>query len=256
MSLRDAMGSLTTGLADLLMPQTCAACDASLVSAAGLCSQCNIRLLQLVSLPYCPRCGATIGPNIPVREDGCGVCPATLGRFSRVIRLGPYAHPLRRAIQHLKYHRQEVVLGRLVDMLAEAVRVGCDGAPFDLIMPVPMHWRRRLARGYDHAAGLARELGRRLDLPVGEELIRIRYTPQQVRLSRTQRILSVRGAFGLATRANLSGTRILLVDDVTTTGATANEATRTLLAGGAADVVLAVLAKAEPPRAYTQHWSG
>ncbi len=255
MSLLEAIRSLKAGLADLLMPQTCAACDGSLVSAAGLCSQCNMRLLQLVSLPYCPRCGATTGPNIPVRDDGCGLCPGTLGRFSRVIRLGPYAPPLRRAIQHLKYHRQEVILGRLVDMLVEAVRAGCDGMPFDLIMPVPMDWRRRLARGYDHTGGLARELGRRLDLPVGEELIRIRHTPQQAWLSRTQRILSVRGAFGLTARANLSRTRVLLVDDVTTTGATANEATRALLAGGAVDVVLAVLAKAEPPRAYTQHWS-
>jgi len=254
MSLRDVIGSLAAGLADLVMPQTCAACDASLVSAAGLCARCNVRLLQRVSLPYCPRCGATIGPNIPVPDDGCGLCPATLGRFSRVIRLGPYAQPLRRVIQHLKYHRQEVLLGRLAEMLAEAVRAGCDGASFDLIIPVPMHWRRRLARGYDHAKGLARQLGRRLDVPVWEELIRTRHTPQQTLLSRTQRIISVRGAFGLARGANLSGTRVLLVDDVTTTGATANEATRTLLAGGAVDVVLAVLAKAEPPRAHTRHW--
>ena len=120
-------------------------------------------------------------------------------------------------------------------------------------MPVPMHWRRRWSRGYDHARALAKRLAGRLNLPVGNELIRIRYTPPQVTLSRSRRIEIVRGAFALRSTAPIEGAHVLLVDDVTTTGATANETARTLLSGKASRVTLAVVAKAEPPTAYAQH---
>jgi len=124
----------------------------------------------------------------------------------------------------------------------------------DLVMPVPMHWRRRLSRGYDHARAIGLQIGKHLHLPVGDELVRTRHTPRQVQLSRTKRIEIVRGAFGLRSNSPITSANVLLVDDVTTTGATANEATRTLLAGGASKVFLAVLSKAEPPTAYADVW--
>jgi predicted amidophosphoribosyltransferase len=116
-----------------------------------------------------------------------------------------------------------------------------------------MHWRRRLGRGYDHARVLAREVGGRLDVPVGAELVRVRHTAPQVNLPATRRIENVRGAFAVGDARAVAAADVLLVDDVTTTGATANEAARTLLAAGAARVVLAVVAKAEPPTAYAPH---
>ena len=97
---------------------------------------------------------------------------------------------------------------------------------------------------------IAARVARNLDLPVGDELIRIRHTPPQVRLPRTRRIQIIRGAFSVSSPRSLAGTNVLLVDDVTTTGATANEAARTLLQAGASKVTLAVVAKAEPPTAY------
>lgn len=239
---------------DLLLPETCGACAASEVATAGLCAPCARTLLSMVALPYCPRCGATIGPNIPVREDGCPGCPTVLPRFEMVVRLGPYANPLRSIIHELKYRRREEMLRRLMQLLAEAVIARTRGETFDLLMPVPMHWLRRLWRGFDHARALGGRLARQLDLPLGGELIRIRNTPPQVQFSRTKRKQNVSGAFALRSAAAIEGARVLLVDDVTTTGATANEATRTLLSGGAAKVTLAVVAKAEPPTAYTQHW--
>ena len=246
--------SCGTGFVDLLLPEVCGACGSPELAADGLCRQCNLAMLSMVSLPYCPRCGATVGPNIPIRQDGCSACPVTLGRFAEVIRLGPYAKPLRSMIRQLKYRRREESLGRLGQLLTEAVAARLDVETLDVIIPVPMHWRRRLARGYDHARALAKQVGRRLDLPVGDELIRVRHTPPQVNLPRTGRIAIVRGAFAVRSAATIEGTHVLLVDDVTTTGATANEATRTLLGSGASKVTLAVVAKAEPPRAYAGYW--
>ena len=145
------------------------------------------------------------------------------------------------------------MLRRLGELLSEAVGARVPPESLDLVSPVPMHWRRRLARGYDHARALGREMGRRLGLPVGHELIRVRCTPPQVTLARTRRQEALRGAFAVRTKGTIEGAHVLLVDDVTTTGATANEATRALLAGGASKVTLAVIAKAEPPTAYRRH---
>lgn len=253
-----ALRGVRTGLRavlDLVLPTACSSCGADEISTGGLCDGCNVSLLSLAALSYCPRCGATIGPNIPVRDDGCSACPSPLGRFASVTRLGPYAPPLRRVVQNLKYRRVETMCRRLGTLLARALEARHGEGPFDLVLPVPMHWRRRLARGCDHARALARAVGRQLDLPVGNELVRVRHTPPQVHLSRTRRLANVRGAFAVARSRDIAGARILLVDDVTTTGATASEAARTVLRAGASSAHLAVVAKAEPPRAYSAHLS-
>jgi ComF family protein len=251
--LVSAVKNVWWGLADLLLPGVCGGCGRGAPQAGGLCQGCGVKLLERVSLPYCPRCGATLGPYIPVYPGGCSACPNPLPRFSRVIRLGPYAPPLRGAIRELKYLGRIVPARRLGTMLAQSVRACGSELPFDVVVPVPMHWRRRLARGVDHAATLAETLAGALRLPISDELIRTRDTPPQVRCSRTERIAGVRGAFA-ARDGSIRGARVLLVDDVTTTGATASECARTLLRTGATDVTLAVLAKAEPPTAYAHHW--
>lgn len=251
--------ALLGDVAGLWLPPVCPACEAAEVSAEGLCDDCNVRLLSLVSSRYCPRCGATVGPNIPLSPDGCSRCPTPLGRWGRVVRLGPYAHPLRAVIRDLKYRRGSASGGmprRLGTMLAQAVVTHCPDAEFDVAVPIPAHWRRRMARGHDHAAALADGVARELDVMVGKELIRVRNTPPQVHLPRSRRIQNVRGAFEAASPAAVAGTHVLLVDDVTTTGATANEAARTLLRAGASRVTLGVVAKAEPPAAYSAPSAG
>jgi ComF family protein len=145
-------------------------------------------------------------------------------------------------------------LGQMLGQLV-AAEIDDDQTAPQLIMPTPMHWRRRLVRGWDHARALAGAIARELRLPVGNELVRLRNTPQQARLPRSRRIENVRGAFAVRKGDGLVGASILLVDDVTTTGATANEAARTLLQAGAARVTLAVVAKSEPPTAYARRTS-
>lgn len=246
---------LGEGLVDLLLPPVCPACGEAEISSGGLCNACNAELLSLIALPYCPRCATTLGANIPARQDGCNECPTPLPRFGRVVRLGPYAGPLRRAVGDLKYHRREVMLAITGRLLALAVAGKCAGESLDMIVPIPAHWRRRISRGTDHAAALARAIAGPLSVPVERELIRVRHTPPQTHLSRTRRLTNVRNAFAARDGRAVAGASILLVDDVTTTGATTNEAARTLLKAGASSVTLAVIAKSEPPTAYAEYFT-
>jgi ComF family protein len=219
-ALRMALG----GLADLFLPDACAACGSPEPAGGGLCEPCGVRLLGLVAAAYCPRCGAGLGPNVPPDEAGCPRCPDPLPRFERVVRLGAYADPLRSLIRRMKYLHQEAMRRRLGAMLGEAVAARSEGTTLDVVLPVPMHWRRRLSRGHDHARVLAGAVARRLGVPLGHELIRVRHTPPQALLPRTRRAENVRGAFALTSPACVEGARVLLVDDVATTGATAGEA--------------------------------
>ncbi len=255
--LRNAAGAgrmILTGLVDLLLPNVCPGCRCVAVEKGGLCEACSVKLLSLVALPYCPRCGATLGPNVPAYPGGCGCCPNPLPRFSRVFRLGPYAQPLQSAIRDLKYRAQLGVIRRLCHLLAQVVETNEEDDRPDILVPVPMYWMRRIWRGIDHTQLLVEGLEGELQIPVERQLVRIRNTPPQVYLNRAQRVTNVRKAFKVANQAAVRGARVLLVDDVTTTGATASEAARTLLRAGASSVALAVLAKPESPRAYTQHW--
>lgn len=239
-----------SGAIDLLLPNVCMACSSEDTCQGGLCESCNVKLLSLVARPYCHRCGSGLGDNVP-HGPNCRGCPPTLPRFDSVVRLGPYAEPLRAVVRELKYHRQEALRRRLGKLLAAAVSSQVT-RPLDLVLSVPMHWRRRLARGYDHAKILAQTLSTELQLPLGHELIRIRHTPPQAHLPKSRRLENMRGAFAVQGLATIKGAAILLVDDVTTTGATGDEASRELLKAGAASVTLAVIAKAEPPSAYSE----
>jgi ComF family protein len=251
--LAAAIRSCLAGAADLLLPDVCAGCGAQHVAVEGLCTDCNVELLSLVAMGFCPRCGMTLGPNVPGRTDGCGACEATLPRFDRIFRLGPYAGCLRRLIQDLKYRRRQRLRRRMGRLLGQRVAGGLGDFTLDVVIPVPMHWRRRLERGFDHARAIAARLAAELALPLSNELVRTRHTPPQVHLPRSRRLENVRGAFAADAAGALDGANVLLVDDVTTTGATVAEATRTLLTAGAHHVLVAVLAKAEPPVAYAEH---
>jgi ComF family protein len=230
-------------LGDLLIPPGCPGCGQDREPDDIFCPDCRVKLLDTVCATYCPRCGESLGPHGRAWSDGCWACPTPLPAFGRVVRLGTYQPPLNRVIRQLKFYGAHEALDPLARMLAEAVQ-SASIEPADLIVPVPMHWRRRLWRGIDHADLLADALSRSLGWPVGAELIRTRHTPQQTRFSRTERLKNVRGAFGVTDCRVVDGARVLLVDDVTTTTATASECARTLLKAGAASVDLAVLGKA------------
>ena len=241
------------GLLELVLPGVCPACQAVAAEDGWLCPQCQADLLALVARTYCPRCGCSLPLGSQPRPDGCSACPATLPHYAQMVRLGPYSGPLRRIIRQIKYRSHDAAARRLGSLLATALTNQLQGiAAVDLVLPIPAHWRRRLARSYDHSRAIAKAMARHLDVPMGNELIRTRHTPPQAHLPRTRRLENVRNAFKVTSPATIAGATIALVDDVSTTGATAEEAARTLLKAGALRVIVAVIAKADPPKAYAK----
>jgi ComF family protein len=225
-----------TAVLDLLYPPRCAACGEGLASSLEepFCATCSASIEAVP--PGCARCGLP-GPHSP-----CGACLADAPPFGSCHAGGLLGGPIADAIHALKYRDRPALARPLGAWLASRVTVP-DGAT---LVAVPLARERRLARGYDQAALLARSLARarrgRLDLlPVA--LARVRETRPQVGRTRAERLRGVRGAFRAT--AAVRGRRIVLVDDVVTTGATAAACSEALLEAGACSVSVVALARAE-----------
>lgn len=230
------------GLAvDLVYPPSCASCSDELVpgSPLALCATCRAALVD--ARPACPRCGASLPPG---PDPTCPMCDGRRLRFHAVARLGTYEGALRSAVLRTKRASGRGLAMALGDLLAE--RAGLEQFDADVVVPVPMHWMRRAWRGANSAEVIARRLAGRLGLPMRSGLLaRRRRTAPQASLPPSRRRANVRGAFRARPHADLPGARVLLVDDIMTSGATANEAARMLAGAGAEFVAVAVLARAE-----------
>jgi ComF family protein len=162
------------------------------------------------------------------------------------VRVGPYNGLLRQLILRLKRAAGEGLAEQLGSLWAECAGARLSETGAEAVVPVPLHWWRRLARGYNQSAALARALADRLRLPCRTGwLRRVRHTPFQTSQTSSARRENVRQAFRARAVAGLRGRSVLLVDDILTTGSTAGEAARALRAAGAARVVVAVLARAQ-----------
>ncbi|MEZ4485608.1 MAG: ComF family protein [Syntrophotaleaceae bacterium] len=173
----------------------------------------------------------------------CLACLQDPPPFAWALAVGRYEKTLRSAVQRFKYqgdfNLDRPLAWLLYDALQQALR---DFRP-DLLVAVPLHSARLRHRSYNQSLLLARALGKRMQLPVPARLLtRTRPTPPQIGLKAIERRRNLRGAF--AVRGVLDGERVLLIDDVMTTGATARECSRTLLEAGAGAVAVAVLARA------------
>ncbi|MFM7150206.1 MAG: ComF family protein [Gemmataceae bacterium] len=163
--------------------------------------------------------------------------------FDAAVRLGVYDEHLKWAILRIKNASQEGLAETLGEMLGSTHQTRLISFKPDLIVPIPLHWRKRLGRGYNQSQALARGLGFLLGIsPSPSCLKRLRHTPEQhLTTSTTARKKNVQGAFFASAR--VAGRRVLLVDDVMTTGATAHEAARALKKQGATEVFLAIIAR-------------
>jgi ComF family protein len=194
--------------------------------------------------PTCPRCAATVGPYANL-SDGCLRCRSQRFHFAGATRLGRYDGLLREVILRMKHYEGEGLAENLAHLWADHAGARLRACGTSLIVPVPLHWWRRLARGYNQSEALAQVLSERLGLPCRTGwLRRVRPTPLQTALTPAQRRENVRGAFYARPRAEIRGQTVLLVDDVMTTGSTCDDAARALRAAGAAHVFAAVLARA------------
>ena len=221
----------------LFRPQ-CAACAAP---SAILCEPCAGTLVDLG--PACPRCAdPSGGPAL------CARCRASPPPVDRMLALWQFGGQLAVAIRRLKYARAVHVARELAPLwapLVGAVAVAHD-AP---VVPVPMHWRRRAHRGYDHAWLLATQVCAEARICAPEPLlIRRRAAPPQASLTAEVRRANLEGAVEVRDPGLVAGRSIVLVDDVITTGATVSAAARALLAAGATEVIAVALARATSAR--------
>ena len=226
---------------DFLYPPTCLACGAAVAEPGALCGACW-RDMRFIERPYCDR----LGTPFPY-EMGEGVLslravsdPPAFQRARAAVCFED--GPSRRLVHRLKYSdRTELAK----PMGAWMARAGADLlSEADALAPIPLHYTRLWRRQFNQAAALAREIGRLSGKPCETGLIeRVKPTRSQVGLTRSQRARNMQGAFRVPPAAWLEGRRIVLVDDVLTSGSTANAAARTLLRGGAKSVDVLVFAQ-------------
>ena len=234
-SLRKRAGDLV----EQLYPVDCLLCGARMAGGVRLCEG-RREELAAVGDARCPRCGR---PDSPA-ESPCGTCQRQPPRFVTVHAPWRYQEPVAGWIRRFKYANQLGLEQTLVDLADEQLGGWLASYRIDALLAVPLHQRRLRERGYNQADRLARLLARRHRLPcLRRGLVRRRPTATQSALPDRRRRSNVRGAFRAKTEA-VKGRRIALVDDVVTTGATADAAAAALLEAGAAAVYVVAVARA------------
>ena len=231
------------GLNQLLWPAVCINCKRSISeSDENLCRDCWDQLLGCIGGDYCPRCGRDVSKYALVG----GVCPNCQGEdiyFDQIARSGVYAQSLQTMI--LAFKKGQTELDKVLGFLANSALGGSSFlGEIELFVPVPLHWFRRLFRGYNQSHVLAKKL-KHPTAKINTDLVRIRYTKSQVVMpSASARAKNVAGAFAVRYRHNFASRAVCLVDDIKTTGATLNECAKTLKEAGASKVFALVLAVA------------
>jgi ComF family protein len=229
-------------IVDLGLPPLCPACRAPLGDQGGLCAACWSQL-SFIAPPYCERLGIPF-----VYDPGPGILsmqaiadPPAYTRARAAVRYDDVARALVHAFKYGDRLDLAPTMGGWMERAGRELLNEADG-----LVPVPLHWRRLWARRFNQSATLARVMAEKSGVPVLDDVIkRVRATAQQVGLPRAQRASNVEGAFRVPAgrRADVQGRRLVLVDDVLTSGATADTCARALLRAGAANVDVIVFAR-------------
>lgn len=227
---------------DVALPPLCPSCREPLGDGVGLCASCWANL-SLIEPPYCVRLGIPFvydpGPGLLSMEAIAN--PPAYDRARAAVRYDDVARSL---ITGFKYgDRMDLapMMGRWMARAGRELLANADG-----LIPVPLHWRRLWARRFNQSAALAGAIGEIAGVPVlHDALKRVKATPQQVGLSQAQRAQNVQGAFRVPPdgKATVAGRRLVLIDDVLTSGATVDTCARALLRAGAAHVDVLVFAR-------------
>jgi len=254
---------LQHGVADLVFPPRCVSCDTELdedstAGEASICADC-LEQFTIFEEPMCELCGAPLPFAMPANESpsprpsrkgkarraGCYQCRGRKMWFDATIALGLYGGQLKDILLRMKQAEGDALslaIGRLI-WQQRGQRLAALGA--NVVAPIPLHWRRRIAHRTNSAGLLAEVLSSKLGVPRADGLLRRnRATARQFDLTPSKRWENVRNAFAVRAGYHLRDAHVLLVDDILTTGATCSEAARALRSAGAARVTVVVAARA------------
>ena len=246
LATRPHFAGIIRRLVNLILPVECAQCQRSLTDdpVPFFCRLCWDEVKRLTD-PVCSRCGQPFASTITLAYAPghvCASCRLHPPAYTRAWALYAYEPPLQDAIQLFKYHGKVVLAKHLGTLLERSAGLL---PPVDMLMPVPLHTDRLRDRGYNQALLLADRLNRRLDVPISyDNLIRRRATRPQTELTRKARMKNLRRTFALLRPEQVKDKRVLLVDDVMTTGTTVNECAKTLRKAGAGPVSACTIARA------------
>src|SRR5947207_1016452 len=238
---RGALAHIPRLALDIALPTLCVSCREP-VDGEGVCAECWSKL-SFIAQPYCPRLGIPFvydpGPELLSMEAIAN--PPAYQRARAAVRYDDVARTL---VHALKYQDRTDLAPAMGRWMARAGHELLEEA--DVLVPVPLHWRRGWSRRYNQSGALARSIERRGGVKVASEALRrVRPTLQQIGLSRAQRATNVQGAFKVAPnrQSEIQGRRVVLIDDVLTSGATVDACARALLRAKAAHVDVLVFAR-------------
>jgi ComF family protein len=256
---RGWLGEVSDALVSVFFPSGCRICERMLTSASRvpLCEEC-LSSFERVPNIVCEVCGRPLA-GFTQQEEEPPRCPACVERtyaFDRARSFAFYQGAVVRAILLLKFEQIEPLGAWFAERLAEVVSAEGDRLAADVVVPVPLHRQRERERGYNQAALLSKPLAKRLRLPHKAVLLmRTRARPDKQVLSLEERWESVRGAFATRPGIQVDNLRVLLVDDVLTTGATLDACARALREAGAKSVIGLTAARAiRNPLPSTREW--
>jgi competence protein ComFC len=232
------------GLNHLLWPAVCVNCKRSICEIdIALCKKCWDELIFCTAGDYCRRCGRDAS-KYAIVDGACPNCQGVEIHFDGIVRGGVYFGAMGKMILAFKNGRTELdlTLGFLANSALQGSGFTND---IEFFVPVPLHWTRRLSRGYNQSLVLAKKLNHPT-ARINTDLVRIRYTETQQGgiANATERVANVAGAFAVRQRHKFKGAKVCLVDDVKTSNATLNECAKTLKEAGTSKVFALVLAVA------------
>jgi ComF family protein len=240
-----AVRALPTALFNLVFPDDCRVCNKPLknFSRIPVCPACLHAPKPFLAEHFCSDCGTPFLNSAPLDADGrCLLCRSGLSGYDAVYTYGEYEGVLRSLIHVFKYGGVMPLASRFGPLLSRSLP---REQQFDVIVAMPLHWRKKLLRGFNQSELLARSVSRRTGIPIVNALRRRKGTAPQAGLTRAQRRTNVAGAFEVRKRDLVNGRHVLLIDDVFTTGATAGACSAVLKRAGAKRVSVLTLARAD-----------
>ncbi len=230
-------------IASLFYPSLCAVCSEPVDQSEYLCAKCAQKAPR-IKPPFCAKCSEPF-PGAISESFACANCSHRTLHFESAVCAYRSRGIVRKIVHEFKYGKQAHLQHPVADWLVETLDdPRLQGRRFDVIVPVPLHPARQRERGFNQAELLAQLLSARAGVPFRTALQRIRYTTTQTAFDRTERMENLHDAFRLRKNADVRGSRVLLIDDILTTGSTLSECARVLKANGALSVHAATAARA------------